>query len=302
MKSSRIAALAMAGAVATATIACGTDDDGGRGSLALTLSGEEAAEVGFPVPGAADLRFADGWSVRFDKYLVGVGNVRVGSTEGEWAIRDDEIVVADLTAGEQPVFRYDDLPARRWDRFGYDILPPTAAARAVGSVSQEDLQRMIDGGFNYWIEGTASKGERMLSFAWGIAAPTRNDDCRNAADDSPGVVIRNNATAGYQITLHLDHLFYDQLGAHDGVEMRFDAIAAVARDGAIAWEDLASQRLASLLDADGQPLLDEEGNRIVYDPLNVPLADNNLQEYLLAASRSQGRFNGEGTCDNRSLD
>src|SRR5690606_31415296 len=90
--------------VALAVAACGTEDAGGRGALSLTISGEEAAEVGFPVPGVEELAFADGWSVRFDKYLVGVGRVRVASADGAVAHVDDEVVVVDLTAGEQPIF------------------------------------------------------------------------------------------------------------------------------------------------------------------------------------------------------
>ncbi|WP_373048820.1 hypothetical protein [Vulgatibacter sp.] len=287
--------------LALSLAACGTEDEGGSGELMLSLSGEEAAQTGFPVPGSDELVFADGWSVRFEKYLVGIGRVRVAGADGNGAVADDEVVVADLTAGEQEVFRFEGLGARRWERFGYDIVAPTATARAVGTVDAADVQRMIDGGFNYWIEGTASRGDVHITFAWGLAAPTANDDCVNSADDSPGVVVRNNGTAAYQITLHLDHLFYDTLGSHAGVELRFDAIAAVADDGVVAWEDLTAQRLADLRDTSGGPLLDEQGNRIVYDPESVPLGDANLQAYLLAASRSQGRFNGEGTCVNRGL-
>lgn len=290
--------------VALAVAACGTEDAGGRGALSLTISGEEAAEVGFPVPGVEELAFADGWSVRFDKYLVGVGRVRVASADGAVAHVDDEVVVVDLTAGEQPIFRFEDLPARRWDDFGYDVLAPHAGARRVGAVSDEDLQRMVEGGFNYWIEGEATKGERRVTFRWGIAAPTRNDRCENAADGTDGVVVRNNATAAYQITLHLDHLFYDRLGSHDdGARMRFEAIAAVAdEDGAIPWEALAAQRIDDLRDATGASLRDEDGEVLRYDPAGIPGADGSLQAYLRAASRSQGRFNGEGVCRNRALD
>lgn len=288
-------------AAGVALIACGGETEGGSGSLVLTLSGEEAAQTGFPVPGSPELRFADGWAVHFDKYLVGVGNVRVAGAEGEVALADTGSVVVDLTAGETEVFRFDGLGARRWERFGYDILVPRADSRAIG-VSEADVRRMIDGGYNYWIEGTATRDGTTLRFAWGLSAPTRNDDCVNSADDSPGVVVRNHGLAAYQITLHLDHLFYDRLGSHDGVKMRFAAIAAVAGgDGAIAWDALASQRLASLRDGDGQPLRGEDGALLVYDPESVPLADANLQQYLLAASVSQGRFNGEGVCVNRTM-
>lgn len=289
-----IAVVALAG--------CGAEDEGGSGSLVLSLSGEEAAQFGFPVPGVPELQFADGWAVHFDKYLVGIGNVRVAGADGERALADGGSVLVDLTAGEQEIFRFDGLGARRWERFGYDILVPGESTRRIGGIADEDARRMSEGGYNYWIEGTATRGEETVRFAWGLSAPTHNDDCINSADDSPGVVVRNNAAAAYQITLHLDHLFYDRLGSHEGVKMRFSPLAAVAGDdGSIEWADLSSQRLASLRDADGQPLRDETGALLIYDPESVPLADADLQNYLLAASVSQGRFNGEGTCVNRTM-
>ncbi|HWV36866.1 MAG TPA: hypothetical protein VN033_00120 [Vulgatibacter sp.] len=279
--------------------ACGDAD--GEGSIVFRISGEEAAHTGYPVPGDPDLAFVDGWTLRFDKYLVSVGNLRLEGADGEtgWAGKDSAIV--DLVAGEPEVFRIDGVAARRWERFSYEILPASAAAGRIG-VSNADAQRMIAGGFNYLIEGTATKEGRDFRFSWGIANPTRNRDCIDGQDGSPGVVIRNNSVSRYAITLHLDHLFYDHLGDHDDADMRFDAIAAVARevDGVltIAFDDLEAQRLADLRDANGGPLLDEHGARIVYDPFSVPLDDPNLRSYLLAASRSQGRFNGEGFCAN----
>jgi len=281
-------------------VACGTSD-GGEGDLLLEVSGEEAAEVGFPVPGNDDLAFVDGWELAFDKYLVGIGNVRVGPG----GVADGESVVVDLTAGEQELFRYQSLEARRYEEFGYDILVPTADSRLIGAVSETDRQRMIDGGFNYWIEGRAKKDGKMHRFAWGLRNPTRNHSCVNAQDDTPGVVVRNNAEARYQITLHLDHLFYDKLGDHEGVALRFAAIAAVAteRDGEswIEWDALSNQSIVDLRDADGQPLRDPDGGRVDYEPLTVRLDSADLRGFLNAAAKSQGRFHGEGACVNDDL-
>jgi hypothetical protein len=56
-----------------------------------------------------------------------------------------------------------------------------------------------------------------------------------------------------------------------------------------------------LQDPDGEPLLDEEGEPLVYDPGAIPLADKNLREFLLAASASQAHLNGLGLCSVQRL-
>lgn len=283
--------------------ACGGEEEAGAGDLTLAISGEEAAETGFPVPGSAELKFADGWELEFSRYLVGIGNVWIEGADGEVAVESDDTVLIDLTRSNGEIaYRFEALPARRWERFGYDIVAPTESTRSIGAIEDADRRRMIDGGYNYLVEGIARKDGVEHAFSWGLANPTRNRDCVNGADDTPGVVIRNNATAAYQITLHLDHLFYDRLGAHDGAGMRFEPIGAMWQDQAgrrvIAFESLAEQWLADFRDHDGGPLLDGEGARVTYDPGNVPVEPRHLQAYLLAAARSQGRFNGEGTCVN----
>jgi len=293
----------MFGFAVAAASACG-DADGGEGSVVFRISGEDAAHTGYPVPGEPELAFVDGWALRFDKYLVSVGNLRLEGADGAKGWAGTDSVIVDLVAGEPEVFRIDGVEARRWERFSYEILPASEGARRIG-VADGDAQRMIDGGLNYLVEGTATKEGMDFRFSWGLVNPTRNHDCVDSQSGTPGVVVRNNATAEYAITLHLDHLFYDHLGDHDDADMRFDAVAAVAReiDGVrtIALDDLEGQRLADLRDANGGPLLDEHGERLVYDPHSVPLDDPNLRAYLLAAAKSQGRFNGEGFCSNVDL-
>ncbi len=282
-----------------------SDDDGGTGSLTLQISGEEAAQTGFPVPDVPELAFADGWALHFERYLISLGNIRIAGADGEIAWNGDESVLVDLVQGEPLIFQIEGLPARRWERFSYEILPASSASRRVGNLVDADVARMVEGGFNYLITGIATKAGETHHFSWGLTNPTLNHDCVDGSDDSPGVVIRNNADAAYQITLHLDHLFYEQLGDHDGAKMRFDAIAAMATmvDGVstIAFDDLEAQRLSDLRDREGEALKDQEGQRVFYSAGSVNIGDANLRDYLLAAAKSQGRFNGEGVCVNTNL-
>lgn len=287
-------------------LACGEDDDGGTGSLVLYASGEEAAITGFPVPDEPDLALVDGWSIHFDRFLVSFGNVRLESSDGGKAITGSDAVIVDLTRSlRQEVFRFEDLPARRWDRFSYDIVRAKADARRVGPLDDGDVQEMIDGGLNYLIAGTAEKGGKRIHFTWGLENPTRNHDCIDGVDGKPGIVIRNRSVADYEITLHIDHLFYDSLGDHEGLSMRFDALAAVAEETEDGWvlpfENLAQQSLADLRDENGETLRDQDGKVLVYDPGSVQLDERNLRGYVVAAAKSQGRFNGEGHCANSDL-
>lgn len=87
-----------------------------------------------------------------------------------------------------------------------------------------------------------------------------------------------------QMTVHLDHLFFDSWAIADP-KLRFDAMAAVApSDGPLTLVDLAK--------AGGQPL------ELAYDPgsafLPVP---KNLEEYVTDAATTTGHWNGEGHCE-----
>jgi hypothetical protein len=58
------------------------DGEAKTGTLSFTVWGEEFIEAGIP----ADV-FADAWSVRFDSFLVVVGDARVGDHSGDEAGR-----------------------------------------------------------------------------------------------------------------------------------------------------------------------------------------------------------------------
>ena len=110
------------------------------------------------------------------------------------------------------------------------------------------------------------------------------------------MVVRNSGTSTAQITFHLEHMFWDSLGT-DSAELHFDPIAAMAdAQGNIDFDALAGQNLTDLRDAEGNPLVDAEGKPVVYDPASVPLAADNLREFILAAVATQAHFNGSGLC------
>ena len=285
--------------VSALSIGCGSDpsDAAGKGSLAIRVTGEDAAKTGFPVQEDGEtIAFVDGWSVQFSRFLISFGAVDVRGADGEVAVSSTEKYVADLHANDASLPVMDGLAARRWERFSYEISPPDATTKGIGAVEDSYIQMMMAGKFNYWAEGTATRGADSVEFAWGIVSATKNADCTNGLDDTDGVVIRSNTTTEAEITIHVEHLFWDTLGS-ENASLRFDALAAVAgADKKVATDELASQSLANLKDANGMPLKDESGMPVVYNPGSVPLKTQDLLGFIQASSASMGHLNGEGLC------
>jgi hypothetical protein len=269
----------------------------GAGAVSIRLSGEGAAKTGYPYSkNGAEILFTDGWRVRFSKYLVSVGQLRLTGADDVEAFRSDEVFVTDLHRGDPTVLVREGLQARRWERFSFRVLPPPEEAKIVGEVASADLARMQRDGLNYWIEGIAEKNGRSVSFAWGLSNATRATNCTNGLDGTEGIVVRNNATTEAEITFHLDHLFWDTLGT-EVANLRFDAIAATAGDDSVvSLDEVATQPLADLRGPDGSVLMDANGKRIFYNPGSVPLPEPNLRAFMLATSAGQAHLNGVGLC------
>jgi hypothetical protein len=283
---------------ALSVAAQGCAEDGGaagEGSLAFTVSGEERAVEGFPSLTERKTPFVDGWSVRFTKVLVSVGDVTIAATGG--ATRSDATTyVMDLSKGDADLLTFTGVEAQRWDRVSWAIKAPGDGAQALGDVSAEDIAQLRSAGANYLIEGTATKADLAYTFSWLISNPTQNTDCTNGEDQTAGVVVPVNVIAQAQMTIHLDHLFWDRLGA-ESTALRFDAIAAAAGDDKhITWDELESQRLSDLTGIDGQPLRDEAGALLTYDPGSVALSDLNLKAFMATASATSAHLNGSGLC------
>jgi len=293
----RLSGLLLAAGASAALIACDSSEGIGTGDLTLRVSGEGAAKVGYPYEkNGALLAFGDDWSISFDKFLVSLGQVELRASDGAEAVASTDTFIADLHRGD-PVFgRYEGLDARRWDRLSFRILPPDGATINLNDVAAEDIERMRAGGFNYWIEGSATLDEMTYTFAWGLANPTRNSSCSNGLDGTDGLVVRTNSTTEAEITIHVDHLFWDTLGSEIAA-MRFTPIAAASTDDThVDFEELAGQLLSDLRDIGGEPLQDGEGQRIVYNPGAVPIGEPNLMEFVLASAASAGHVNGLGLC------
>jgi hypothetical protein len=273
--------------------ACNSDESSGVGTLRVKISGEEAAQSGYPVgSGDDEIAFADGWTFEFEKVLVSLTDFKLQAADGDDAEVEAGPVVADLHLGEPQLWRFDDVGARRWDRVGYRFASPTSKAKKANDVEDADIEQMADEGYSILIEATAKKGDRAIPLEFGFAFEVVMTRCENGMDMTDGIVVSNNAVNDAQVTVHLDHLFFDTF-AVDDASLHFDPLAAVApKSGPLTLADLAKQtNLSDLKDADGKPL------DLAYDPGSVfnPVPKN-LEEYVVAAGTTTGHWNGEGHC------
>jgi len=267
----------------------------GEGTVLMRISGEDAAVEGLPTD-AGEAAFVDGWSLEFEKYLVAVADLELAATDDGVGFASDVVYVADLHLGDVDLDELGPLGARRWDRVSFTVRPPEDGDEIVAAagVSGADVDAMIAGRFDIYAQGRATDGTRELTFAWGLRNPSRNRDCTNGIDGTAGLVVRNNSVTEGEITIHVEHMFWDTLGSEDA-ELRFAPIAAMADEqGAIAFDALAAQSLSDMRGPDGEPLLAEDGAALVYNPGSFAISD--LQAFILAATRSQAHLGGEGLC------
>lgn len=281
-----------------ALTACGGDETEGTGSLRVRISGEQGAKVGYPFTADGEtIGFVDGWSLTFDTVVAGVGGVRLRTASGEEAVVDVDDVVAELRVEDPLAWTLEGIPARRWDRVSYDLLVPPVGARNLGAVSETTLARMRTLGAALYVAGTATPATgTAVTFELYLPDAVAADSCVSGLDETAGVIVAANTVNDVELTLHLDHFFFDSLT--DDAVMRFEAIgAAASATNHVTLDDLTTQDLTELRNTAGTPLIDEAGAPIVYDPGAAPLAAQTLREFIRANARTVGHFNGEGHCD-----
>lgn len=297
----------ISGMVALLLCACVGEDSVSEGSLAIDVTGGAALYEGFPCSmHGVPFAFADGWEIQFDKYVRSVGEVSLqeqgsGEEVGSWIGPRVMDLAATATASDA-LTTIEGLPARRFD-IGFSLVAPSALPDT-SNISAEDVQLMIDNGWSIYFSGEAHHPttSRRVRFDVGFPVAARYYDCNNGKDSTRGVAIEANKTTGVFIYPCVEHLFFDTLASGDE-HLRFEAWAAVAGDDGVVTEaDLRLQDLTDLRDASGQPLLDEHGNRVVYnDGGLLPPDEWTLYHHVKHAARDGAHFNGLGLCKVENL-
>ncbi|MCA9554630.1 MAG: hypothetical protein KC933_31635 [Myxococcales bacterium] len=261
-----------------ALAACG----GGTGNLAFTTYGEDFIEVGIPAaPSPDDEGVVDGWSVRYDKFLIVLSDLEVDDDEGASVVGDPTERVFDMTRrGPHAVAAFSELPAGTFREVAVTV--KKASGAVAGNATSDDVALMNTAGYSVYVEGEATKGGVTKSFAWGFDTQTRYAECEDA-DGALGVVIPTGGEAQLQLTIHGDHLFYDDLQSPDAV-IRFEAIAGadVDDDGKVTLAEVGAVDLTALPEGE----YGTGGDGSVQD----------LQAFLRDLTRTFVHFQGEGHC------
>lgn len=218
--------------LALAAGACG-DNIGGSlpGTLDIQIYGESFIEEGIP----ADV-FTDGWSLRFDRFLVSVGEVSATAAGASApALEDDTYRIFDLaqsSGGSGFLVLSGDVPGGAYDDIAYRIAGSSEAE--AGNAEAADVALMNDNGYAIYVEGQATRGDESRTFAWGFTTATTYRRCRSVA-----AIDGNDASS--VLTIHADHLFYDDLVSEEP-SVRFDAIAAADgdEDGDVTTDELGA--------------------------------------------------------------
>ncbi len=260
---------------------------GFTGSLDVTTFGEDFIPTEIPSEVFTQEPDSD---VKYSKFLITFSNLTVGA-EGsdEENVFEGPVVFNMHEAGRHDVTSFPEIEARRWDKVSAEVKPAEGTpAKGTDAVTDEDLQILADGGFSVYVEGTVNRSGDEKDFAWGFTTSTLFHDCQTA-DGGAGVVVPSGASGTWELTIHGDHLFYDDL-----------------------QNASAKTRLSAIVDADG----DDDGLVTMAELEAVDLTElpgdqygtggeagvENLGDFVSALSRTLVHATGEGECTSQNID
>jgi hypothetical protein len=269
--------------------ACG-DSDNGQGTVTITTWGEEYIEEGLP----SDAFPHDHFSVKYTRFLVVFRDVQIADENHQVGAKLEAPLVFDLTkpgAGKDRELASFQLEAKAWPHVSYQQGPITANAQPGELATQDDVRLLQTDQAAVHVEGVAtSPTGTQKTFNWSFATATLFQNCHGEQDgkEVDGVLVTNGGTQEVQLTVHGDHLFYDDLQSEEGAP-RFQALADADAngDGAVTLEELDQIPLYTI------PL--EQGTYGTGALGNV----NTLGQYQRTLARTIGHYRGEGSCDSK---
>ncbi len=226
-------------------------------------------------------------------------------------------------------------PAERY-AISYGFVAATEAATRLGILDDDDdYDRMVENGWTHLLIGTATRQRptsectttgdfdyaslpEQVRLELGFAAVVTNTNCQNpeltgqpisdTEESQRGVQAKANETVDVQLTLHIDHLFWNTL-AHGAVP-QFNHFAALAKEVDGTWT-------VTLEDLEGAPLIapaaDTSGNDLgwmscvdssdyqlptqpifTFDTEGQPIED--VHEFVIANASTMGHLNQDGLC------
>ncbi|MEM9460920.1 MAG: hypothetical protein AAGF11_42545 [Myxococcota bacterium] len=251
------------GGLLVSAAAC--DAEPGSADLRISAYGEDFVEDRIP---AAEV--IDGWEIEFERLLIAISSVEANG------VALDGAFVVDLTRpsdGEGHALGVVTLPADDHPDLSFEVAP-VDAAQAI-SADATDLEWMVERGLSVYAQGHATRGDATLRFSWGFATRTRYEECHGLAE------LESDPEPSTRLTMHADHLFYDDLDSEEP-NVAFDLVAAADTngDGNIEPDELRA------LDITGQARYQVGGREIT-----------DLWGFIEAQTTTLGHIDGEGHCE-----
>ena len=195
---------------------CGGSDNG-KGTVVITTWGEEYIEDGLPASA-----FLDEWSVKYSKFLIVYHDVIIADDHGDVVAELDRPLVFDMTkkaVGQPKTLASFELEAKSWPNLSYQVGPISDDAEPGDLALEEDVDRLQADEASIHVEGTATSpaGEKK-TFDWSFSPSTLFDSCHGEQDgkEVEGVLVTDGGTQEVELTVHGDHLFYDDLQSEQG--------------------------------------------------------------------------------------
>lgn len=263
-----------------------TGCDGGTGGVAFNTWGEEYIEDEIP-----SSEFEDGWSVRYDKFLLHIGHVTVADESGVIGAKMDGTLIVDHhLRGTKPVFAADGLTAQPWTVVSYEVPIGAESAELADGVTEADRQRLLDSQASMLVTGSAVRDGVTKTFEWAFPKSTLYEGCEGDLHGKPteGVLVTTGSADSAELTIHGDHLFYDDLQS-ESAKLRFDPIADADadEDGEVTLSELSAVKLFHI----------EVGTYGTGSAAEI----NDLGAFVTALSQTVGHFRGEGECFSRPM-
>jgi hypothetical protein len=303
MSKSQIRFVLLLSACVYAASACSSSPTAqGTGTEEFTTWGEDFIESGIPA-GDGTTGFVDGWSLKYDKFLVCHHNITIADGTGAVVAQQETPTFVDNTVvGEKELVTFPDLTAKAYTQVSYEIKPCTADAQVVAG-DPADLAMMVQNGYSFYASGTAQKPDPndatqtiTKTFHWGFITQTAYKDCHSALENgisTEGVVVTNGETDVSQLTTHGDHLYYDSLQSGDNAKptlIRFNEKAAA--DDFPTGNGDSEITIQEMCDADIDPT--------IYNTSGLPGAT--IGDFVISLARTIGHFRHEGECTISRID
>lgn len=257
----RVALLAL-----TSVAACSDSADSEGGPLRVSVYGEEFIEGGIPSE-----EVADGWSVSFSTFLVSVSEIEA---DGQVLPGNFVIDLAQATGGQGQLLGEIMVDSGGVEHLAYRVGP--ASSGSVSTLDPAAVEAMALAGSSISVSGVAERSGQTVEFEWDFSSNVRYEECLT----EPSL---QDEGATSQITIHADHLFYDDLDSEEP-NVAFDLIAQADTDG----------------DGDGNVTNEElrglditRQDRYQVGSRNI----TNLWDFIEAQTGTVGHIDGEGHCE-----